>query len=71
LYEAYEKKMMSGNIAAFANDLENWVKETLESKITMVTEQGDVEDWNRTDSKFNDKILKELNNYLKLLRQHT
>jgi hypothetical protein len=71
LYEAYEKKMMSGNIAAFANDLENWVKETLESKITMVTEQGDVEDWNRTDSNFNDKILKELNSYLKLLRQHT
>ena len=61
---------MSGNILAFADDLENWVKETLHSKITMVTEQGDVEDWNKTDSKFDEKILKELNGYLKVLRQH-
>ena len=61
---------MSGNIAAFANDLENWVTETLQSKITMVTEQGDVEDWNKTNTKFDEKILNELNNYLKVLRQH-
>ena len=52
--------MMSGNIEAFTNDLENWVKETLESKITMVTEQGDVEDWDKTDNKYNDKILTDL-----------
>ena len=70
LYKEYEKKLMSGNILAFADDLENWVKETLHSKITMVTEQGDVEDWNKTDSKFDEKILKELNGYLKVLRQH-
>ena len=68
--EEYEKKLMSGNILAFADDLENWVKETLHSKITMVTEQGDVEDWNKTDSKFDEKILNELNSYLKVLRQH-
>jgi len=70
LYKEYEKKLMSGNIAAFANDLENWVTETLQSKITMVTEQGDVEDWNKTNTKFDEKILNELNNYLKVLRQH-
>ena len=71
LFEAYEKKMMSGNIKAFTNDLENWVKETLANKITMVTEQGDVEDWDKTDNKYNDKILSELETYLNLLRQHT
>lgn len=70
LYEEYERKMMSGNIAAFVVDLENWVKETLANKITMVTEQGDVEDWDTTDSKFNDKILSELNGYLGLLKKH-
>lgn len=70
LFKEYEKKLMSGNISAFANDLENWVKETLHSKITMVTEQGDVEDWNKTDSKFDEKILNQLNSYLKVLRQH-
>ena len=37
----------------------------------MVTEQGDVEDWDKTDNKYNDKILSELETYLNLLRQHT
>jgi len=71
LYEEYERKMMTGNIAAFADDLENWVTETLASRITMVTEQGDVEDWDKTDKSFDDKILLELKKYLELLRQHT
>ena len=71
LYEEYEKKMMSGNIESFANDLEAWVLETLSSNVSMVTEQGDIEEWQNTSKKFDDKILSELQNYLKELRKHT
>ena len=70
LYEEYEKKMLTGNVAAFANDLESWVMETLASNISMVTEQGDVEEWQNTSKKFDQKILNELNGYLKELRKH-
>jgi len=71
LFEEYEKKMISGNIKAFADDLEAWVMDTLSTSISMVTEQGDVEEWQGTDKSFDEKILKELNNYLKELRKHT
>ena len=36
----------------------------------MVTEQGDLEEWQDTGKGFNDKIVNELNNYLKELRKH-
>ena len=62
--------MVSGNVEAFAQDLENWVLETLSSNISMVTEQGDLEEWQDTGKGFNDKIVNELNNYLKELRKH-
>ena len=70
LYKQYEKQMVSGNVEAFAQDLENWVLETLSSNISMVTEQGDLEEWQDTGKGFNDKIVNELNNYLKELRKH-
>lgn len=70
LYEQYEKQMVSGNVEAFAQDLENWVLETLSSNISMVTEQGDLEEWQNTSKSFDNKIVDELNNYLKELRKH-
>lgn len=70
LYEQYEKQMVSGNIRGFITDMENWVLESLEENITMVTEQGDVEDWKGMDKGFKQKILKDLKGYTDLLRSH-
>jgi len=44
-YEEYEKAMMKGGQQAFIADLESWVKETLETSYSRVTEQGDHETW--------------------------
>lgn len=70
LYEEYEKKMMSGNIVEFIKDIEAWVSESLESNITMVTEQGDTEGWGGLSSNYKDKITKDLQEYIKHLRDH-
>lgn len=70
LYEQYEKRMMSGNIKSFISDIEAWVLESFDDKITMVTEQGDVEDWKGMDSSYKNKILKDLKEYTDLLREH-
>jgi len=70
LYEQYEKRMVSGNIKAFVEDIENWVVESFEDKITMVTEQGDVEDWKGMDDNYKSKILKDIKDYTDILRKH-
>ena len=38
LYEAYEKKMMQGNIKAFASDIETWALDMVNTEDTFVTE---------------------------------
>ena len=68
LYEQYEKSMMSGNIAGFAQDIENWIIESLDEKGDFVTEEGDVEDWGNMSKGFKEKILKDLKEYTTLLR---
>jgi hypothetical protein len=70
LYEEYEKKMVSGNIEGFIVDMENWVRESLEDRITMVTEQGDKEDWGSLSTDYKEKILSDMNQYIKHLREH-
>ena len=70
LYEQYEKRMMSGNIKAFANDIENWVLESINADNTIVTEDGTVEDWGGMNKEFKDKVLKDLKEYVKLLRSY-
>lgn len=69
LYEEYEKKMMSGNIEEFIKDMENWVIESLEDNITMVTEQGDKEDWGSLSTTYKEKITKDLQDYISHLRK--
>ena len=71
LYEAYEKRMMQGNIKEFIKDMEAWVRESLEESITFVTEQGDVEDWKDTGRVRKDRIMEELQDYIKLLKGYT
>jgi hypothetical protein len=45
LYEQYEKRMVQGNMRAFTQDIEHWLKDHIQSSNTFVTEQGDVEEW--------------------------
>jgi len=70
LYEAYEKRMVNGNIAGFIQDVENWVIESLEDTGTYVTEQGDVESWSGMSNDYKSKILENLQGYLNVFRKH-
>ena len=70
LYEQYEKRMMSGNIQGFVEDLNNWVVESFESESSHVTEEGVVEDWGKVSNDYKSKILKDLKEYTELLRKH-
>jgi len=70
LFEEYESKMTQGNIKAFISDLEGWITESLEDKISIVTEQGDVEDWGALSTGYKDQVRDDLKNYLDLLREH-
>lgn len=70
LYEQYEKRMISGNIKAFADDIESWVLESINDSNTIVTEDGVVEDWGGMNKDFKSKILKDLKEYTELLRSH-
>ena len=45
LYDQYEKRMLQGNLKAFANDMEAYVLEAMEGTSSYVTEAGDVESW--------------------------
>lgn len=71
LYDEYEKKMTQGNILGFIDDLESWITESLQDNITMVTEHGDVEDWNNVSDSYKSKITEDLHKYIKLLKEHT
>lgn len=70
LYDDYEKRMLSGDLKAFANDIEAWVLESIDNSSTHVTEHGDVEDWRGMSKDYKDKILKDLKEYLTNLRSH-
>lgn len=70
LYEAYEKKMMSGNIASFAKDIEAWVLESINQDSKTVTEDGVVEDWGGMSNDYKERILKDLKEYIELLKTH-
>lgn len=68
LYEKYEKRMLQGNLKAFADDMEAYVLEAMEGTSSYVTEAGDVEDWNDMPQAYKEKVMKEMKGYLKNLR---
>lgn len=70
LYEEYEKKIMTGNISTFADDIENWVLESINDSTNMVTEDGTIEDWGGMNKEYKDKILQDLKDYVKNLRSY-
>jgi len=69
LYEQYEKQMMQGNMQAWATGLEQWVQDQVNESMTIVTEDGTVEDWKSNNSQ-NVKLLKGMAEYLKYLKEH-
>lgn len=69
LYEQYEQRMMQGNMKAFANDVEQWAMDLINTKNTFVTEAGDVEDWNSNSGK-DKEILKNVRQYITSLSEH-
>lgn len=64
LFEQYEKRMIQGNMKAFAGDLEQWVLEQVGLTDTYVTEQGDIEDWNSNSQAQNQKSLENVKEFL-------
>lgn len=69
LYEQYEKRMMQGNMKAFAKDIEDWVFGIVNTNDTFVTEQGDVEDWKSNKDKARE-LMESIKTYTEHLRNH-
>lgn len=69
LYEEYEDKMMKGNLESFGKSLQAFVLDSLEESTNgFVTEQGVIEKWNHNSKANKEKVLKDLNDFLKHLR---
>ena len=64
LYQQYEKRMVEGNVKAFAKELEQWILDNLNTKETYVTEQGDIEDWKNNSEIQKQKSLSNLKVFL-------
>ena len=69
LYEQYEKRMMSGNMKAFADDIESWVTETISTSSNFVTEDGTIETWGGMSSSKVQEILKGMKEYVEYIRE--
>jgi hypothetical protein len=69
LYAQYEKRMMQGNMKAFANDIEQWAIDFINAKDSFVTEAGDIEDWTSNSSK-NKEVMLNVKQYLTHLAEH-
>lgn len=70
LYKQYEKQMMTGNIKGFLRDLQNWVQETIDEDVEVITEDGTVEEWGRVNRSYKRKVLEDLEGYASLLSSH-
>lgn len=68
LYEAYEKRMITGNVDVFAKDIEQWVTDSLNQQNNFVTEDGTIEEWKGKNKALEDKVLSNIQEYLTLLR---
>ena len=65
-FEEYERAMVTGNMKTFAKDLEAWAIEQLEeSSMSFVTEQGDIEDWGKSNNKSQLDLMKRIKEYKK------
>ena len=69
LYEQYEKRLMQGNMKAFANDIEQWATDLINTTDSFVTEAGDIEDWSSNTIK-DKEVLSNVKQYLTHLSEH-
>ena len=69
LYEQYEKRMIQGNMRAFTQDIELWLKDHIQSSNTFVTEQGDVEEW-KSNSNSDSQALKNVEELLIQMKKY-
>ena len=60
---------MQGNMKAFAQDVEQWAIDLINTKDTFVTEAGDIEDW-KSNSNKNKEMLDNVKQYLTHLSEH-
>lgn len=70
LYESYEKQMMQGNIKNFIKELEAWTEDELKNTVSVVTEDGVVEDWGSTTENHEERIRKNVREYVDILKKH-
>jgi len=64
-YKEYEESMIKGGIQSFTKDLEQWVHDKISESNTFVTEDGDVEDWSKQSKESQEKILNDINDFIK------
>jgi hypothetical protein len=69
LYEQYEKRMIQGNMRSFTQDIEEWLKDHIQSSNTFVTEQGDVEEW-KSNSDGDSKAIKNVEELLIQMKKY-
>ena len=70
VFEEYQKKMMSGNMKAIADDIETLVLESFSSQNSFVTEQGDVEDWGGMSKDRVKEITSSIKEYTSYIREY-
>ena len=70
LYEQYEKRMMQGNMRAFAEDIQQWAMDMVNTKDTFVSEAGEIEDWKGNTSTSDKRLLDDVKEYLGHLNAH-
>lgn len=63
-FESYEKAMVTGNLEAWAKDMQIYVEEILAETSTHVTEEGVVEDWKSNTKQYEDKVLDRMHSYI-------
>ena len=68
-YDEYERAMMTGNLSAWAKDMQVYVTERLSESNTYVTEQGDVEDWKSNTKAQEQRVLDNMQDYLDQIEQ--
>ena len=68
-FEQYERAMITGNLTSWAKDMEQFLLESLNDTQTVVTEAGDVEDWQSNKKEREKKIMATMEDYIKQVQQ--
>lgn len=61
---------MQGNMRAFAEDIQQWAMDMVNTKDTFVSEAGEIEDWKGNTSTSDKRLLDDVKEYLGHLNAH-